>query len=61
MSDEPRGAYGEKPDPEGRGETETLNWACTRCGYRVEGELPGKCPDCGAPREEFDEVPIPGF
>ncbi len=61
MTDEPRGVFGEKPGPEGRGEADALNWACTRCGYRVEGELPEKCPDCGAPTEDFDEVPIPGF
>ncbi|WP_424511428.1 rubredoxin-like domain-containing protein [Rubrobacter taiwanensis] len=36
-------------------------WACTRCGYRAEGELPERCPECGAPREEFDEVPVPGY
>jgi rubredoxin len=44
-----------------RGEAVPLNWACTVCGYHVEGELPEKCPDCGADREDFDEVPIPGF
>ena len=44
-----------------QGETEPLNWACTNCGYRVEGELPEKCPDCGADREMFDEVPVPGY
>jgi rubrerythrin len=36
-----------------RGESVPLNWACTNCGYSVEGELPGKCPECGADREEF--------
>ncbi len=36
-----------------RGETVPLNWACTNCGYRVEGELPEECPECGADREEF--------
>ncbi len=47
---------------EPRGEAEPLNWACTNCGYRVEGEPPPeKCPDCGADREMFDEVPIPGY
>jgi rubrerythrin len=61
MSDEPRGLGREKPAPEARGEAEPINWACTVCGYRVEGELPEKCPDCGAEREEFDHVPIPGF
>lgn len=59
MSDEPRGVFGEKP--EATGDADALNWACTNCGYRVEGELPETCPDCGAPREDFDEVPIPGF
>jgi rubrerythrin len=44
-----------------QGEAELLNWACTNCGYRVEGELPEKCPDCGADKEMFDEVPKPGM
>jgi rubrerythrin len=44
-----------------RGEAEPINWACTNCGYRVEGELPEKCPDCGADKEMFDEVPVPGY
>ena len=61
MSEEPRGADGDKPGHEGQGETDTINWACTNCGWRVEGELPGKCPDCGAAREDFDIVPIPGM
>lgn len=61
MSEEPRGADGEKPGPKAQGETETINWACTNCGYRIEGGLPEKCPDCGASREDFDIVPIPGF
>jgi rubrerythrin len=43
------------------GEADPINWACTVCGYRVEGDLPEKCPDCGADREDFDPVPIPGF
>ncbi len=30
-----------------------LNWACTKWGYSVEGELPEQCPDCGADKEEF--------
>ena len=46
---------------EPRGEAEPINWACTNCGYRVEGELPEKCPDCGADKEMFDEVPVPGY
>jgi rubrerythrin len=36
-----------------QGEAVPLNWACTNCGYRVEGELPEECPEC--------EVPIPGY
>jgi rubrerythrin len=44
-----------------KGEAEPINWACTNCGYRVEGELPEKCPDCGADKEMFDEVPVPGY
>jgi rubrerythrin len=44
-----------------QGEAVPLNWACTNCGYRVEGELPEKCPDCGADKEMFDEVPVPGM
>jgi rubrerythrin len=44
-----------------QGEAVPLNWACTNCGYRVEGELPEKCPECGEGREMFDEVPIPGY
>jgi rubrerythrin len=43
------------------GDAVPLNWACTVCGYHVEGELPEKCPDCGADREDFEEVPIPGY
>ena len=47
---------------EPQGEAEPINWACTNCGYRVEGEPPPeKCPDCGADKEMFDEVPVPGF
>lgn len=55
MTEENKGQGGEQ------GESVTLNWACTRCGYRVEGTPPERCPDCGADKEEFDEVPIPGF
>jgi len=44
-----------------QGEAEPINWACTNCGYRIEGELPEKCPDCGADKEMFDEVPVPGY
>ncbi len=31
-------------------------WMCTVCGYIAEGELPVKCPVCGAGRENFIEV-----
>jgi rubredoxin len=36
-----------------QGESVPLNWACTNCGYHVEGELPEKCPECGEGREEY--------
>ena len=61
MTDEVRGAGGEKPEPEVQGEVEHMNWACTVCGYSIEGDLPKKCPDCGADKEDFENVPIPGF
>ena len=61
MTDEVRGVGGEKPEPEARGEAELMNFACTVCGYNVEGELPEKCPDCGADKEDFENVPIPGM
>lgn len=32
--------------PEVQGDTEPMNWACTACG---------------ANREDFDPVPVPGF
>ena len=61
MTDEVRGVGGEKPDPEAVGDTELMNWACTVCGYSIEGELPEKCPDCGADKEEFEkELGHPG-
>ena len=44
-----------------QGESVPLNWACTVCGYHVEGVLPETCPDCGADKEDFEEVPIPGY
>jgi rubrerythrin len=44
-----------------QGEAVPLNWACTNCGYHVEGEPPEQCPECGEGREMFDVVPIPGY
>jgi rubrerythrin len=61
MTDEVRGVGGERPDPKAIGDTELMNWACTVCGYSIEGELPEQCPDCGADKEEFENVPIPGM
>jgi rubrerythrin len=61
VTDEVRGVGGEKPEPEAQGDAEFMNWACTVCGYSVEGELPEQCPDCGAGKEDFESVPIPGF
>jgi rubrerythrin len=49
------------PSEPQEGEAEPINWACTNCGYRVEGELPEKCPDCGEDKEMFDQVPVPGY
>ena len=45
-----------------QGEAVPLNWACTNCGYRVEGELPEKCSECGADREQHvtpNATPVP--
>jgi rubrerythrin len=61
VTDEVRGVGGEKPEPEAQGDAESMNWACTVCGYSVEGKLPEQCPDCGAGKEDFESVPIPGF
>lgn len=61
MSDGQRGQNAESQTPGERGESVPLNWACTVCGYRVEGSPPQRCPDCGAGRAEFDEIPVPGF
>ena len=47
--------------PEVQGDAEPIKWACTSCGYSVEGERPEKCPDCGADQEMFDQVPVPGM
>lgn len=61
MSERPREEGQETHSTEEEGEAVPLNWACTVCGYRVEGALPEKCPECGADKEEFDEIPVPGF
>jgi rubrerythrin len=61
LTEEAHGVGGQKLGPEAKGEAEPMNWACTVCGYRIEGVLPEKCPDCGADKEDFDNVPIPGF
>jgi rubrerythrin len=45
-----------------QGESVPLNWACTNCGYRVEGELPEQCPDCGADKQQYatpNATPVP--
>lgn len=32
-------------------------WVCSVCGYVHEGEMPPeKCPQCGAPKEKFNEA-----
>ena len=44
--------------PEVRTAATELIWRCARCGYllpRAKGP-PERCPDCGAPREEFYRV-----
>ena len=36
-----------------------LVWRCLECGFvgAIRGdELPGSCPDCGAPKTEFEYV-----
>ncbi|MHA1609133.1 MAG: rubrerythrin family protein [Candidatus Njordarchaeales archaeon] len=30
-------------------------YVCEICGYTVEGEVPDRCPICGAPRDRFKE------
>jgi len=49
--------------PESRAAATELIWRCSRCGYQLpvgegarEGGPPERCPDCGAPREEFYRV-----
>ncbi|MCS7126109.1 MAG: rubrerythrin family protein [Aigarchaeota archaeon] len=31
----------------------TSIYVCEKCGYTIEGELPDKCPICGASKEKF--------
>jgi rubrerythrin len=59
MSDDVRGVGGQEPGA--KGEADKVMWACTNCGYSVEGEVPESCPDCGAPKEDFESVPVPGM
>ena len=35
---------------------ETSVHVCDVCGNTVEGDVPDRCPICGAPRERFTEV-----
>ena len=35
---------------------ETSMYVCEICGNTVAGEVPDRCPVCGAPREKFTEV-----
>ncbi len=51
----------EPPDllpPEVRTAATELVWRCSRCGYLTPnaGDPPDRCPECGAPREEFYRV-----
>jgi rubrerythrin len=61
MTDESHENQGQSND--NQGEAVPLNWACTNCGYHVEGVLPEECPDCGASKEEFGTpnatIPVP--
>jgi rubrerythrin len=59
MTEDTRGMGNQEPDA--KGEADKVMWACTNCGYSVEGEIPESCPDCGAPKEEFESVPVPGM
>jgi len=31
-------------------------YVCPFCGYTVEGEAPGNCPVCGAPKDKFNKI-----
>lgn len=38
-------------------EVNLKHWRCSVCGYiEAAGQPPEKCPNCGNPREKFDEV-----
>ncbi|MFQ5816144.1 MAG: ferritin family protein [Candidatus Hydrothermarchaeaceae archaeon] len=38
------------------GDVDTEYYLCGVCGYVSDGELPDRCPICGAPRERFKRV-----
>jgi rubrerythrin len=42
-------------DPQAPAKRESARWRCSDCGEmgRTDGDLPGACPDCGAPRERL--------
>ncbi|EMA39505.1 DUF7130 family rubredoxin-like protein [Halobiforma nitratireducens] len=48
----PEQTLGEARDVTGK---DYVMWRCWECGEmgRIEADLPGECPDCGAPREEL--------
>lgn len=31
-------------------------WRCQVCNYTAEGEMPERCPKCGAPKEKFVQL-----
>lgn len=32
-------------------------WKCAKCGYEKDARCrPGKCPECGAPRDKFTKA-----
>jgi rubrerythrin len=37
------------------GERETTYYVCQVCGYVSDGVLPGTCPVCSAPKDQFVE------
>ena len=41
---------------QGKDLPETSVFVCDVCGYTVAGDVPDRCPVCGAPRERFTEV-----